>query len=77
MPHRRNLYKLTGDTHLPDVGDDFYWNDIDVDAAEDEAPASPTQAIAQQAKREVGMHPLLAAGLALAAGYLLMKMVRR
>ena len=41
MPHRRNLYKLTGDIHSPDIADDFYWNDIDVD--EEEAPASPVQ----------------------------------
>ena len=75
MPHRRNLYKLTGDTHSPDVADEFYWNDIDVD--EDATPATPAQAVAQQARREVGMHPLMAAGLALGAGYLLMKLLRR
>lgn len=77
MPHRRNLYKRTGSTHWPDVPDDFYWNDIDVGPGDDEAPPSPVQAVAAQARQEVRLHPLMAAGLAATAGFLLMKLLRR
>ena len=87
MPHRRNVIKLTGDTHPPEVADDLYEDDFDeelrsgyearpVMASGREAP-SAMQAVSEQARDEVRRQPLLAMGLALAAGFVLMKLLRR
>ena len=86
MPHHRNIYKLTGDTHPPEVEDDLYMDDD-----EDESgmmgslreptlrmqPASAVEAISEQARDEVRRQPLVAMALAVAAGFVVMKLLRR
>ena len=86
MPHRRNFIKLTGDTHPPEVAEDLYLDDFDDEPGSGrqaqprsvsyEAP-SALQAVSEQARDEVRRQPLLAMAVAIAAGFLLMKLLRR
>ena len=58
MPHPKNHLKLTGDTHLPDVGDDDM-TDLDMEPGadfEDAAPAAIRQASAVQPATPLGQH---------------------
>jgi hypothetical protein len=86
MPHRRNIYKLTGDTHPPEIADDFESDDLDDEASTVVAlgeptfrmqPASAVEAIPEQARDEVRRQPLVAMALAVAAGFVVMKLLRR
>jgi hypothetical protein len=86
MPNPRNRLKLTGDTHLPDVGDDA-GEDGDVlrfepvrdeDAQPQGAAQDRVQSFAQEAegalqplRGHVRAHPLAAVAAAFVLGYML------
>ncbi len=86
MPNPRNRLKLTGDTHLPDVGDDA-GDDGDVlrfepardqeaqppAAAQDRLPSLPEDAwgLLRPVRGHVRAHPLAAVAAAFVLGYML------
>jgi len=102
MPHPKNRLKLTGDTHLPDVGDLLAQADeLERDVVEtqaqtrvyadgwlppeqaaampEEQPMLPEPLLAAErtVERRVVSTPWLAAGAALAFGFVVAKLLRR
>lgn len=98
MPHPKNRLKLTGDTHLPDVGYDSGFDDDQeqtvvledvtivyadgwVPSLEQPADQPQEQGAVQKIERQVqqlpARKPWLAIGMALTAGWLLARMLRR
>lgn len=82
MPNPRNRIKQTGDTHLPDVGDEG-GGDEDVlrfEPAEDAGAAEPAAPVAvfatsssgyvDAAREQIRQRPVLALASAFALGYL-------